>query len=296
MSTSTTLNRQPSRDYEVVEKAIDFLETHQGMQPSLSEIAAAVNLSEFHFQKLFSRWVGISPKRFLQFLTKEHAKRLLKESRNLLDVTYDSGLSSPGRLHDLFVQCEAVTPGEYKAAGKGLSIRYGFAFSPFGKCMVATTDRGVCTFEFARDFAESRLVQGLESQWPSAQFNRDDRLIHSLAQKIFGFNIEKGTSPLHLFIKGTNFQIKVWEALMAIPFGAAVTYGDIANFIGSPGATRAVGTAVGKNPIPFIIPCHRVIRKMGEFGNYGGGRSRKKAMIAWESARLNAQGDVVSQK
>lgn len=291
MSTSLPLNRQASRDYEVVEKAIDFLEAHQGMQPSLCEIASAVNLSEFHFQKLFSRWVGISPKRFLQFLTKEHAKRLLKKSHDLLDVTYDSGLSSPGRLHDLFVHCEAVTPGEYKASGKGLSIRYGFAFSPFGKCMVATTDRGVCTLQFAKNFTESRLVQWLESQWPFAQLNRDDRLIHCLAQKIFGFDTVKAPSPLYLFIKGTNFQIKVWEALMAIPFGAAVTYGDIADFIGSPGATRAVGTAVGKNPIPFIVPCHRVIRKMGEFGNYGGGRSRKKAMIAWESARLTAQGD-----
>jgi AraC family transcriptional regulator of adaptative response/methylated-DNA-[protein]-cysteine methyltransferase len=288
MQSKNMSGQQLSRDYEIVEKAIAFIEAHHGAQPSLARIAAAVKLSEFHFQKIFSRWVGISPKRFLQFLTKEHAKKLLKQSRNLLDVTYDAGLSSPGRLHDLFVRCEAVTPGEYKVMGRGLAIRFGFSHSLFGRCLLAATGRGLCALEFARNRRDSDMIQGLRDMWPRADLVRDDGSADSLAQKVFSFNSLPESSPLHLFVKGTNFQIKVWEALMAIPFGAAVTYQDIARHIGMPGASRAVGSAVGKNPIPFIIPCHRVIRKMGEFGHYGGGRERKMAMIAWESARRTA--------
>ena len=288
MQNKVELGQQLSRDYKIVEKAIAFIEGHHGAQPSLARIASAVNLSEFHFQKIFSRWVGISPKRFLQFLTKEHAKKLLKQSKNLLDVTYDSGLSSPGRLHDLFIHCEAVTPGEYKVMGKGLTIRFGFSHSLFGKCMIASTSRGLCALRFVRDMHKSEIIQSLKDQWPCADLIEDDPLIDTLVRRIFSFSNLPESAPLHLFVKGTNFQIKVWEALMAIPFGAAVTYQDIANHIGMPGATRAVGTAVGKNPIPFIIPCHRVIRKMGEFGQYGGGRERKMAMIAWESARRTA--------
>lgn len=288
MQHKNVLGQQLSRDYEVVEKAIAFIEAHHGEQPSLASIASAVDLSEFHFQKIFSRWVGISPKRFLQFLTKEHAKKLLKQSRNLLDVTYDAGLSSPGRLHDLFIHCEAVTPGEYKVMGRGLTIRFGFSHSLFGRCLLGATGRGLCALEFVRDRRDSDMIQGLRDMWPRADLVRDDGLADSLAQKVFSFNRLPESAPLHLFVKGTNFQIKVWEALMAIPFGAAVTYQDIARHIGMPGASRAVGSAVGKNPIPFIIPCHRVIRKMGEFGHYGGGRERKMAMIAWESARRTA--------
>ncbi len=288
MQENKALDRQLSWDYEIVEKAIAFLESHHEAQPSLARIASAVNLSEFHFQKIFSRWVGISPKRFLQFLTKEHAKKLLQQSQNLLDVTYDSGLSSPGRLHDLFIHCEAVTPGEFKMLGKGLTIRFGFSFSLFGKCLIASTSRGLCTLKFMCDLNEKELIQWLQGQWPLADLIRDDTLTDTLAQKVFSFDHRPQSAPLHLFVKGTNFQIKVWEALMAIPFGAAVTYQDIANHIDMPGATRAVGTAVGKNPIPFIIPCHRVIRKLGEFGQYGGGRERKLAMIGWESARSAA--------
>jgi AraC family transcriptional regulator of adaptative response/methylated-DNA-[protein]-cysteine methyltransferase len=288
MSIKSPSGQQLSRDYEIVEKAIAFIEAHHEAQPSLATIASAVNLSEFHFQKIFSRWVGISPKRFLQFLTKEHAKKLLKESKNLLDVTYDSGLSSPGRLHDLFIHCEAVTPGEYKIMGQGMTIRFGFAHSLFGKCLTAATTRGLCTLKFVQDMSEAESIQWLQRQWPCADLVQDDPLTDTLVQKIFSFESLPESAPLHLFIKGTNFQIKVWEALMDIPFGAAVTYQDIADHIGMPGATRAVGTAVGKNPIPFIIPCHRVIRKMGAFGQYGGGRERKMAMIGWESAKRTA--------
>ncbi len=273
-----------SRDYRRIEAAIDYIETCRGEQPTLSAIAGAVGLSEFHFQKLFSRWVGISPKRFLQFLTKEHAKALLRASGNILDVTYDTGLSSPGRLHDLFISCEAMTPGDYKRRGQGLSIRYGFTPSPFGSCMVATTDRGICALKFVREKGEKDLSAWLAELWPFAERIRDDDRIGHLATDIFAAGIPDHPAPLHLYVKGTNFQIKVWEALTRIPLGHAVTYEDIARHIGHPGAVRAVGTAVGKNPIPFLIPCHRVIRKTGFFGNYGEGPARKKAILGWESA------------
>ena len=279
------LNRQQAADYTIVEKAIQYIEANHGAQPSLASIASSVNLSEFHFQKLFSRWVGISPKRFLQFLTKEYAKKLLDDSRNLLDVTYDTGLSSPGRLHDLFIHCEAVTPGEYKSKGMGLDIIYGFSNSPFGACMIANTRRGICALKFARDRTQREIFLWLQQQWPKAILTLDNNAIQTLSRSVFSFENQQVRAPLHLYIKGTNFQIKVWEALTRIPFGKAVTYQDIARHIGLPGANRAVGTAIGKNPIPFLIPCHRVIRKMGEFGNYGEGRARKKALIGWEAAR-----------
>lgn len=284
MRNQVACDRQPARDYAVIEKAIEFIDAHRRAQPPLGSIAAAVNLSEFHLQRLFSRWVGISPKRFLQFLTKEHAKALLQQSGNLLDVTYDTGLSGPGRLHDLFVHCEAVTPGDYKFKGKGLKIRYGFAFSPFGPCMIAATDRGICALEFVREGTEARRVESLRNQWPDADLVEDSAHIVVLAQRIFPAASGAVPAPLYLHIKGTNFQIKVWEALLAIPFGVAVTYRDVAEAVGSPGATRAVGTAIGKNPVAYLIPCHRVIRKLGDFGNYAGGRARKMALIGWESA------------
>jgi len=278
------LLHQLSDDYERVEKAIQYIENNREIQPTLASVAQSVNLSEFHFQKIFSRWVGISPKRFLQFLTKEHAKALLEKSKNILDVTYDAGLSSPGRLHDLFINCEAMTPGEYKNKGKGLDICYGFSFSPFGKCIIAFTERGICNLKFVREKTEKALTIWLKKMWPKATFSSDNKACHDIAQKIFSFTDQPESAPIHLFIKGTNFQIKVWEALAKIPLGSTVTYNDIARHIGIPGANRAVGTAIGKNPIPFLIPCHRVIKKMGEFGNYGEGRSRKKALIGWESA------------
>ena len=272
-----------SRDYDRVEATIRFLEAHQQEQPGLAEMAAAVGLSEFHFQRLFSRWVGISPKRFLQFLTKEHAKKLIANSGTVLDTTYDSGLSSPGRLHDLFVNCEAVTPGEYKKRGAGLAIRYGFHPSPFGECLLAVTDRGICALTFVQNDDRGRPVADLERQWPQARIRQDPDASSGLLDSIFGYPQDHPPAPLYLFVKGTNFQIKVWEALLKIPLGRAVTYEDIACHIGMPRAQRAVGNAVGRNPIPFLIPCHRVLRKMGEFGHYGGGPSRKKAILGWES-------------
>ncbi len=252
-------------DYEIVERAIDYIEAHHEEQPSLGRIAASVNLSEFHFQRLFSRWVGISPKRFLQYLTKEYAKKLLDGSKNLLDVTFDAGLSSPGRLHDLFIHCEAVTPGEYKTRGQGVKIRYGFAPSPFGICMIATTSRGICALKFVRDMGKKDIAQWLESRWPKACLTRDDDAVQLIAGSVFSFDNQKTQAPIHLFVKGTNFQIKVWEALTHIPFGRTVTYQDIAGFIGNPNAHRAVGTAIGKNPIPLFNSLSPGDQKNGGF-------------------------------
>lgn len=281
----TTL-KQLSQDYYRVEKAIQYIKTNAFRQPKLSDVAANVNLSEYHFQRLFSRWTGISPKRFLQFLTKEYAKQLLDDSKNVLDASYDTGLSGSGRLHDLFLTCEAVTPGEYQRKGLNLEIVYGIHPSPFGKCLLATTEQGICSLRFIRNDNEKALISDLQKTWPYGLLKHSNRKTKSLAEKVFVFSNEKKPAPLYLHVKGTNFQIKVWEALLKIPLGKAVTYEDVARFIGMPKAARAVGNAVGRNPIPFLIPCHRVIRKMGIFGNYGEGRARKKAMLGWEAAHI----------
>jgi AraC family transcriptional regulator of adaptative response/methylated-DNA-[protein]-cysteine methyltransferase len=275
---------QAAIDYQRIEKAIAFIIDNFHDQPGLREIAGRIHMSEYHFQRLFSRWVGISPKRFLQFLTKEHAKRLLEMSTNLLDVTYEAGLTSPGRLHDLFVSCEAVTPGEYKARGRGLDITYGYHATPFGECMLATTDRGICGLNFVQNKVRSTALASLKSKWQNATLIENPNATRPIVDRIFDPLAAQHDTPLHLLLNGTNFQIKVWEALVRIPMGAVVSYEDVAAYIGMPKASRAVGNAVGSNPIPFVIPCHRVIRKSAEFGNYGGGRARKLAILGWESA------------
>ena len=278
-----TLNlQQAASDYTIIANAIRFIEAHQRSQPSLAEVAESVHLSEYHFQRLFTRWVGISPKRFLQFLTKENAKRLLSES-SLLDAAYQSGLSSAGRLHDLLVQTEAVTPGEVRQRGAGLEIRYGTHPSPFGACFVATTERGICRLSF--DPAEAR--KQLKADYRNATLIQDTAHTQTLIERIFS-PTNSGT-PLTLDLRGTNFQIQVWEALLRIPPGGLVAYNDIASAIGKPNALRAVGTAVGKNPVPLLIPCHRVIRATGEFGQYAFGSERKKAMLGWEMAHINTK-------
>jgi AraC family transcriptional regulator of adaptative response/methylated-DNA-[protein]-cysteine methyltransferase len=268
-----------SEHYTLIERAIQFIEANVRSQPELDEIAAAVGMSEYHFQRLFTRWTGISPKRFMQFLTKEQAKELLARSENLLDTTHQVGLSSLGRLHDLFVTTEAVTPGEYKSAGEGLTIRYGIHATPFGKSLIATTERGICHLGFVES-SEGRAIDELVASWEHASMKED---YTSTAQLITGiFSNPEPASPLKLHLRGTNFQIKVWEALLKIPGGALTTYEHIATQIGKPDALRAVGTAVGHNPIAYLIPCHRVIRKSGEYGNYRYGSARKKAILAKE--------------
>lgn len=270
---------EPLQHYTIIEQAIQYIEANVQNQPELEEIAASVGLSEYHFQRIFTRWAGISPKRFLQFLTKEHAKGLLNESENLLDTTHRIGLSSLGRLHDLFVNTEAVTPGEYKSHGLGLSIHYGIHLTPFGKCLIATTERGICHMSFV-DKNEGKAIDDLVEHWSQADMIEDYKSTAPLVTRIF--SDPKPDAPLQLHLRGTNFQIKVWEALMNIPTGTVTTYEQIALSIGNPRAVRAVGSAVGDNPIAYLIPCHRVIRKSGEFGNYMWGSARKKAILVKE--------------
>ncbi|MBI5950887.1 MAG: methylated-DNA--[protein]-cysteine S-methyltransferase [Chloroflexi bacterium] len=268
-----------SQHYQLIERAIQYIEANAQRQPELDEIASAIGLSEYYFQRLFTSWTGISPKRFMQFLTKEHAKQLLAHSEDLLETTHQVGLSSLGRLHDLFVTTEAVTPGEFKSGGSGLSIRYGIHHSPFGKCLIATTERGICNLSFI-NVSEGRAIDNLAQAWKQAQMIEDYQSTAPLVTRIFSdLQID---SPLKLHLRGTNFQIKVWEALLNIPTGALTSYENIAAQIGNPRAVRAVGTAVGHNPIAYLIPCHRVIRKNGDFGNYLYGTARKKVMLAKE--------------
>ena len=279
--------KQLAEDYLRIEQAILYLENHYKDQPGLEEVAANIGLSEFHFQRLFTRWAGVSPKRFLQFLTKEGAKGLLDQSENLLETTHQVGLSSLGRLHDLFVTAEAVTPGEYKSRGAGITISYGIHPTPFGKCLIATTERGICHLSFVQT-SEGDAIDQLVADWKQATMIEDHRSTVPLIEPIFGLRYSNRGKPLNVHLRGTNFQLKVWEALLEVPAGEVTTYAGIASRIGRPGATRAVGTAVGRNPIAVLIPCHRVIRKVGEFGNYRYGALRKKALLARELA--NVQG------
>jgi AraC family transcriptional regulator of adaptative response/methylated-DNA-[protein]-cysteine methyltransferase len=282
MNIPVTDFHQLSEDYLRIEQAILYLENHAHTQPELGEIASAVGLSEYHFQRIFSRWAGISPKRFLQFLTKEGAKELLAQSENLLDTTYGVGLSSLGRLHDLFVTTEAVTPGEYKSGGAGLTIRYGLHDTPFGKALIGTTERGICHLSFVQT-SEGKAIDTLVVEWQQARMVEDHKATAPLVEPIFDLS-KRGNTPLRLHLRGTNFQLKVWEALMRIPPGAVTSYEGLAAQAGRPRASRAVGTALGRNPIAVLIPCHRVIRKLGEFGNYRYGAVRKKALLAKEFA------------
>jgi AraC family transcriptional regulator of adaptative response/methylated-DNA-[protein]-cysteine methyltransferase len=281
----------PGKDYSRIEKAILFLENNYRRHPTLGEVARTVNLSEYHFQRLFRRWAGISPKRFVQFLTLEYAKKLLHRSRSLLDATYDAGLSSPGRLHDLFVNTEAVTPGEFKKRGAGLEISYGFHSSPFGECLLAVTDRGICGLGFVGRGGRESALRDLKGRWRDALFVENRGKTRAYGERIFRRSAPRTSQPIPLFLRGTNFQIKVWEALLRVPQGALVSYQDLARRIGQPSAVRAVGRAVGRNPVAFIIPCHRAIRKIGLVGGYHWGATRKKAMLAWEAAKASSPGE-----
>lgn len=294
MSTLTLADyRQSNADYRTIEQAIRYLEKNARQQPDLKEVAAAVGLSEFHFQRLFTRWAGISPKRFLQFITKEHAKELLDRSANLLDTTVQVGLSSLGRLHDLFVTTEAVSPGEYKSGGAGLTIRYGLHPSPFGTCLIGLTDRGICHLGFVQR-SEGAAVDELAARWKQAELTEDARLTARLVEPIFDAG-SRHEQPLSVYLRGTNFQLKVWEALLSLGSGTVTTYSQIAGQIGDPRAARAVGSAVGANPLPVLIPCHRVIRALGEFGNYRYGTARKLALLGWEFTKSEPAEPVLSE-
>lgn len=271
------------QDYDRIEGAIHYLERHAAHQPSLGEVARAVGLSEFYFQRLFRRWAGVSPKRFLQYLTIEHAKHALRQGRSVLATSYETGLSGPSRLHDLFLAVEAMTPGAYKELGRDLTIRFGFGATPFGTCLVAATDRGICALEFLLDEQRDATVERLERTWRAATLTEDPAAVDRYLGRIFAG--ESADKPLTLVLRGTNFQVKVWEALLRVPEGAATTYGDLAAAVGQPEAAHAVGTAVGQNRIAYLIPCHRVLRKTGALGGYRWGTTRKQAMLGWEAAR-----------
>jgi len=278
-------------DYQRIEAALTYLETNRTRQPTLEEVASHVGLSPFHFQRLFSRWVGISPKRFLQYLTIEHARACLAETRSVLDAAYDVGLSSPGRLHDLMVAVDAVTPGEFKTGGAGLTIRYGFTSSPFGLCLIGVTDRGVCWLAYPDENERSEAVEELHENFCSAELREDPAAMARWRDRIFSSPESRFTEPLPVLLTGTNFQLKVWEALLRIPAGGLCSYADLAGLMGRPTATRAVASAVAANHIAFLIPCHRVIRSKGEFGRYRWGAARKRAIVGWEQAkRLEAGG------
>jgi|TARA_B110000879_G_scaffold198250_1_gene269778 AraC family transcriptional regulator of adaptative response/methylated-DNA-[protein]-cysteine methyltransferase len=273
-------------DYQRIADAIEFIAANADHQPSLEAIAAQLNLSPFHFQRLFSRWAGVTPKKYLQILTVERAKQLLAEARTLLAVSDKVGLSSASRLHDHFVQLEAVTPGEFKTGGAGVSIDYAVYSSPFGGVFVAATARGICKLSFIDQDQIEIHIADLQRRWPKATLrNRDsDRL--NIIESLFTDN-QKIDRPLSLHVSGTNFQINVWRALLRIPEGALASYSQVAEAVGRPKAARAVGTAIGSNPIAFFIPCHRVLQQSGNIGGYHWGTIRKHAMHAWESARYS---------
>jgi len=272
-------------DYERIKKAIEFIRSNFQQQPDLDAVAKEVYLSPFHFQRLFKDWAGVSPKKFLQYISLQHAKKLLHQ-HTVSDAAYETGLSGSSRLHDLFISIEGMTPGEYKNGGEQLQINYSFAETPFGNIIVASTKKGICHLAFADDEKEA-LIQ-LQLQFPKAQFRQVVDTIQQNALFIFTQDW-KDLSKIKLHLKGTPFQIKVWEALLKIPMGDVSTYSGIANTINNPNASRAVGTAIGDNPVAFLIPCHRVIRSTGDFGQYHWGSVRKTAMIGWEAAKVNPE-------
>lgn len=271
-------------DYDRIAKAILFITCQANAQPTLNEVAAHLHMSAFHFQRLFSRWTGVTPKRFLQALTVERAKQLLRESKSLIEVSDSIGLSSGSRLYDHFVQLEAVTPGEFKLAGAGLSIHYALHDTPFGYAFIAITPRGICNFSFLESTDIDEQLEALRTKWPHANLRESRQRTKAIIDALF--NIQKKVDrPLSLHVSGTNFQINVWKALLQIPPGMMTSYSDVATAIGHPKSARAVGLAVGANPVAFLIPCHRVIQKSGALGGYHWGITRKHAIHAWETAR-----------
>jgi AraC family transcriptional regulator of adaptative response/methylated-DNA-[protein]-cysteine methyltransferase len=288
MNRENTLIEQ-SENYRRIEGAIRFLEDNFQDQPSLDEIAASVHLSKYHFQRLFKRWAGVTPTQFLGYLTVEYAKERLKEARSLFDASLDAGLSGPGRLHDLFVTFEAMTPGEFKQGGTGIEIAYGFHPTPFGESLLATTDRGIAALRFFSPESEQAVLDELKSEWWGAKFTENPVATEPIVRRLFCHPSGDRVRDFRLLLKGTNFQIKVWQALLAIPPGAMVSYQDLAGQVASPSAARAVANAIARNPIAYLIPCHRVISKVGKAHRYRWGAVRKKAMLGWEASRYQAQ-------
>lgn len=282
-----------TNDYARIERAIQFLD--RTPDAPLEAVASDAGLSPFHFHRLFSRWAGVTPKRFQQFRSVVEARKLLRDGRSVLDATYTAGLTSSGRLHDLMVTVDAVTPGEYKILGRGLDIRWGVHEGPFGPFLVGVTERGICALRFVGPGSRAAALVEARRHWPGARWVEDVKGTAALARTVFGGLAPRDPSSARhsppatrLFLKGTNFQLKVWEALLRIPEGAFTTYQDVAQSAGGGGSVRAAASAVGDNPIHYLIPCHRVIRKTGAFGDYAGGELRKRALLGWEVARRGA--------
>jgi AraC family transcriptional regulator of adaptative response/methylated-DNA-[protein]-cysteine methyltransferase len=275
------------RDYDAVRRAIGFISEHWRMQPTTDAIADAAHLTPDELHHLFRRWAGLTPKAFMQALTLDNAKRLLRDSASVLDAAYDSGLSGPGRLHDLFVTHEAMSPGEWKKGGEGLVMKYGFHPSPFGIAVVIANDRGLAGLAFADEGEEQPALEDMTRRWPLATYVESYADTAPLAKRIFDSTQWREDQPLRVVLIGTDFEVRVWETLLKIPMGRATTYSDVANKILKPKASRAVGAAVGKNPISFVVPCHRVLGKSGALTGYHWGITRKQAMIGWETGRVS---------
>ncbi|MGX9390928.1 methylated-DNA--[protein]-cysteine S-methyltransferase [Nitrobacteraceae bacterium UC4446_H13] len=276
------------RDYDSVRRAIAFISAHWRAQPTIEAIADAAGLTPDELHHLFRRWAGLTPKAFMQALTLDHAKGLLRDSASILDAALDSGLSGPGRLHDLFVTHEAMSPGEWKAGGAGMTLRYGFHPSPFGTAIVIASGRGLAGLAFADPGDEMAALADMRRRWPRAECIEDHAGTAALAQRIFDNRLWRPDQPLRVVLIGTDFEVRVWESLLKIPMGRATTYSDIACNVQNPKASRAVGAAVGRNPISFVVPCHRVIGKSGALTGYHWGITRKQAMLGWEAGQVSA--------
>jgi AraC family transcriptional regulator of adaptative response/methylated-DNA-[protein]-cysteine methyltransferase len=275
-------------DYDVVRRAIGHIRGHWREQPEIEAIAEAAGVTPTELHHLFRRWAGLTPKAFLQALTLDGARQLLRDSASVLDATYEVGLSGPGRLHDLFVTHEAMSPGEWKSGGEGLTVRFGFHPSPFGSALVMATERGLAGLAFADPGEEPAALADMKARWPRAAYVEDSARTAAVAKRIFDPSQWQPSQPLRVVLIGTDWEVRVWEALMQIPMGRLVTYSDIAGKVRSPAAARAVGAAVGKNPVSFVVPCHRVVGKSGELTGYHWGITRKRAMLGWEAGQVGA--------
>jgi AraC family transcriptional regulator, regulatory protein of adaptative response / methylated-DNA-[protein]-cysteine methyltransferase len=283
---STAAHDIPASDYETIRKVIEHISLDYRGQPSLDELADEAGMEPTALQKLFTRWAGLSPKAFLQAVTMDHARRLLDDGLPLLDTAYEVGLSGPSRLHDLFVTHEAMSPGDFKTRGGGLVIRYGFHPSPFGLALVMTTGRGICGLAFADGQGEDAALKDMTRRWPDAVYIRDDAAVSGEAARVFDRSRWSADQPLRIVLIGTDFQVRVWQSLLDVPMGKATTYGTIARKIGAPKASRAVGAAIGANPISFVVPCHRAVGATGALTGYHWGLTRKRAMLGWEAGQV----------